>query len=69
MEKRKRKKQIRVLSEYDYDVSEIVFGDPIAKQASRQSVQTANRKQALERYYQKSGRDVRRDYQVKYGSV
>lgn len=69
MENKKRKKQIRTRSEWDWDLSEIVFGDPIAKQAARQSVQAANRKQALERYYQKSGRDVRRDYQVKYGPV
>lgn len=69
MTQKKRKKQIRTRSEWDWDNSEIVFGDPVAKQAARQSVQTANRKQALERYYQKSGRDVRRDYQVKYGPV
>lgn len=65
----KRKKYVRTRSEFDWDNSEIVFGDPVAKQAARQSVQAANRKQALEKYYQKTGRDIRRDYQVKYGPV
>ena len=68
MEK-KRKKYVRTRSEFDWDNSEIVFGDPIAKQAARQTLQSANRKQALERYYKNSGRDTRRDYQVKYGPV
>lgn len=54
---------------FAWDNSEIVFGDPVAKQAARAGKQAESRKESLRKYHARQGRDTRQDMVKRFGSV